>query len=90
MKILQADPNNGPVFGDATWIDTDRISVASNFLTANTGYAIARHNGKGVNLAFSDGSVRFYTMGDFYTQLKLYDTETINPAWINSVPAQYR
>jgi prepilin-type N-terminal cleavage/methylation domain-containing protein/prepilin-type processing-associated H-X9-DG protein len=91
QRLLRAKAGEGPVFSDATWVEFRRdAAVPTNFLNPGTyTCAIARH-GKGVNMSFFDGSVRLVTMGQLFSEIKLYPTEIIAPSWINAVPARYR
>jgi prepilin-type processing-associated H-X9-DG protein len=77
-----------PVFSDGTWIDGGRASLPVNFSTG-TSWSMARH-GKGVNMAFPDGSVRLVTMGQLYSAILLHPGDVINPSWIQQVPAEYQ
>lgn len=90
-RSILGKSNEGPVFADATWENFRRADpVPSNFVNPGTyTCAIARH-GKGINMAFADGSVRFATMGDLYSEIKLQPSEVIDPAWKTQVPARYR
>lgn len=88
-KILEGNGTEGPVFSDATWLDFQRGAPPADF-DAGLGCGMVRHKNKGVHMAFADGSVRLVTMGELYGTLIMKPGEIINPAWISSVPLQYR
>jgi len=92
-KQLNGKTKEGPVISDAVWVDFDRgPGPPADFETAvgSGAYAIVRHGGKGVNMAFADGSVRLVSMGEVFSSLKLRPIEVINPGWIHAVPEKYR
>ena len=91
QRIINGSSIQGPVFSDATWPDFNRVTPPADYTNPGTKTcAIARHRGKGINMAFSDGSVRFVSMGDLYSKIQLYSSETIDTSWINQVPPQYK
>jgi len=92
-RTVNSQVAEGPVFADAVWVEFRRdSSVPTNFKnpSSTTTCAIVRHKGRGINMAFSDGSVRFVTMGQLFSEVKLNPADTIDPTWINQVPAAYR
>lgn len=92
-RTINAKSDEGPVFADAVWNDFRRdATVPSNFKTPTslTTCAIIRHKGKAINMAFPDGSVRFITMGQLFSDVKINPADTIDSSWINQVPAAYR
>jgi len=92
-KQINGTPKEGPVIADAAWVDFDRGGGPPTDYDTSAGsgaYAIVRHGGKGVNMAFSDGSVRLVSMGEVFSNLKLRPNDVISPTWINSVPDKYR
>lgn len=93
-RLLNGRPTEGPVFSDACWVDFERSyssGPGTDYETAKGAVqcAIVRHGGKGVNMAFADGSVRLISMGELYS-MKLDANESVNPNWRNLVPEQYR
>jgi len=81
--------NTYPVFADGTWIDGGRAALPVNFTTGSS-WSMVRHGGKGVNMAFPDGSVRLITMGQLYSTIILHPGDVINPSWIQQIPAAYQ
>lgn len=92
LMKMKGVPGNTPVFSDATWTNYRRDSgIPSNFEDPGTfTTAIARHKGKGVNMAFPDGSIGFVTMGDLFSVIQLNPSEKVDPAKADQVPGQYR
>jgi prepilin-type N-terminal cleavage/methylation domain-containing protein/prepilin-type processing-associated H-X9-DG protein len=93
QTTLNAQSREGPVLADSTWVDFDRgAGPPSNYETAqgSGAYAIVRHSNKGINMAFSDGSVRLVSMGELFSTLRLRPNEVIPTSWITQVPSQYR
>ena len=82
----------GPVFADSAWVDSSwGVPVPDNFDTGLR-WVVARHKHKGINIAFSDGSVRFTTIGEYYRDIPMFPGDVVphNDAQYQSVPAQYR
>jgi prepilin-type N-terminal cleavage/methylation domain-containing protein len=88
-RMVNGEGVAGPVLSDSTWVDFQRTSPPADF-QKGSGCAMVRHQAKGVNMAFAPGNVRFVTMGELYSTLRLRPVETMNPGWIANVPQEYR
>jgi prepilin-type processing-associated H-X9-DG protein len=54
-------------------------------------WMVARHQGKGINIAFSDGSVRFASLGELARDIKMFPGDTVpRTALYNQIPEKYR
>lgn len=80
-----------PVIADSAWVDAAAdFVIPSNFDTGDR-WVIARHRSKGVNIAFSDGSVRFETLGTLVRDIRMFPGDEVpRTALYEKIPAQYR
>lgn len=79
-----------PVIADSTWVDDGPWEVLPADLEIGHGWQVVRH-GRGLNIGFSDGSVRHYTLGGWLRDVKWYPGD--NPphtSLYNQIPEKYR
>jgi prepilin-type processing-associated H-X9-DG protein len=80
-----------PVIADSAWVDNQWMAPVPSDFVKGTRWAIARHRNKGINMAFSDGSVRFATMGEYYRDYRMHANDVVpHLDRYEKVPPQYR
>lgn len=80
-----------PLIADSTWIDDGPWMNYPADYRIGHGWALVRHRDKGINIAFSDGTVRFVSMGEWYRDIKWSPVDT--PPHLdayNNLPEKYR
>lgn len=88
VKSINALPDS-VVFSDAAWVDFSRgnpPTVAA--IEAGSGWQMARHRNRGVNMAFADGSVRFLTVGEAWASVRFNKVDKV-PRPKDPIPPQY-
>lgn len=80
-----------PVFADSAWVDNQWSAPVPSDFEQGVRWVIARHRNKGINMAFSDGSVRFASIGEYYRDYRMYADDVVpHLDRYEQVPAQYR
>lgn len=80
-----------PVFADSAWVDNMWAAPVPGDFVTGLRWVIARHQKKGINIAFSDGSVRFVTIGEYYRDIRMHKNDVVpHLDRYNQVPPQYR
>ena len=86
-------PSNTVVFSDAPWIDFGGPgsipTVASVEAGSGSGWQMARHRNKGVNMAFADGHVSFVTVGEGWGSV-LFNKIDVVPRPTDLIPSQFK
>jgi len=90
-RPANASSGSYPVLADSAWIDAAAdFVIPSDFQTGDR-WMIARHRGKGINMAFSDGSVRFETLGTVVRDIRMFPGDEVpRTALYEQMPKQYR
>ncbi len=81
-----------PIVADSAWVDMgpSDFRLPNDFRIGNR-WIVARHRGKGVNVAFSDGSVRFNSVGELVRDVKLFPEDSVpRAALYQQIPGSYR
>ncbi len=81
-----------PILADSAWVDMgpSDFRLPADYQTGNR-WIVARHRGRGINIAFSDGSVRFKSIGELVRDVKLFPEDAVPRAVLyQQVPGQYR
>ncbi len=81
-----------PIIADSSWFDMgpSDFRLPADYQVGNR-WIVARHQGRGVNIAFSDGSVRFKSIGELVSEIKLSPEDTVPRVGLYQlVPGRYR
>jgi prepilin-type N-terminal cleavage/methylation domain-containing protein/prepilin-type processing-associated H-X9-DG protein len=89
LRSMNALPDS-VVFSDAAWVDFARgpTPTEASIQTGTTGWQMARHRNRGVNMAFTDGSVRFLTVGEAWASVRFSKVDKV-PRPKDPIPPQY-
>lgn len=80
-----------PVFADSAWVDNQWSAPVPADFVKGLRWVVARHRNKGINMAFSDGSVRFATIGEYYRDFRMHANDVVpHLDRYEKVPPQYR